>query len=408
MKILIINSDSPLNRGDRAILAGNAHLIRQTFPGADIWSLSQFPERDAAWYGFNFLPMSPYSISPVQLIRLAIFARGCDYIFWGGGELLKDYTNKIGLVYWYLKIAVVRLFNRNIYGAFQGIGPTGSRFSKRLIAATVDLTDKFIVRDEESRNKLVRWGVKVPIISSFDPAVLIEPKPIDNATLAALAADGVDEAFLGNCAGIGLRRWFHYKKSGWLPFRFKRRRPGRITDPHMTSYPANVAAICDRLIEQHGMSLLFVPMHVAEAENDAKFCREVVGLMKHGGRTRILASDNLSPQQLLDVIGRCRLFLGARLHSTILAVSAKVPSYVFYYVDKGRLFFEQIGMERYSKPIEVLAEQQSLDAISAELDDLISCNRAIAAELENRVEQLRARISTDFEALVKVAEPKAC
>lgn len=406
MRVLIINSDSPNNRGDRAILAGNVKLIAETFPGAEIWALSEFAERDAVWYGIQFLPMSAYSISPLDMLKLARFAHTCDYVFWGGGELLKDYTNRIGILYWLVKIAIVQLFNRNIYGAFQGIGPTKANLSKRLIAAAVNRTKTFIVRDEESKGKLLAWGVQVPIVGSFDPAVVAEARPLDDATRRILlAAHNVDDAFLNNAVGVGLRKWFHYKKSGWLPFRFKwLRRDAHRPNPRLSQYIANVAAVCDGLVERHDMNVLFFPMHMSASENDAMFCREVVERMRHRDRTRVLASDDLSPQQSLNVIAMCRLFVGARLHSTILATSVNVPSFVFHYVDKGRLYFEQIGMQRFARPIEDLVNTQNLPSIAAELDGLIANSTEVKRQLATNIDAMRRRIVRDFRDALRAAK----
>ncbi len=402
MKILILNSDSPNNRGDRAILAGNIKLIADTFPAAEIWSISQFAERDEAWYGIRFLPMSPYSISPIDMLKLAIFARKCDYIFWGGGELLKDYTNKIGLVYWLVKIGVLRWFNSNIYGLFQGIGPTQANISKRMIAASVNRTKGFLVRDDESRQKLVSWGVKTPVVSSFDPASIAEAWPLDGETLLRLrTAHNIDEKFLHSAIGVGLRKWFHYKKSGWLPFRFKLFR-GDVNKPNpkLDQYITNVAMMCDGLIERHNVNVLFLPMHMSSSENDAKFCRDVIAKMKHTDRTRVLETDDLSPQQTLNVIARLRAFVGARLHSTILATSVNVPSFVFYYVDKGRLYFEQVGMQKFSRPIEDLVDENNLPTIANEIDTLLKESHEVKHTLGSRIGAMRLRIIKDFRAAV--------
>ena len=43
-----------------------------------------------------------------------------DLVLWGGGEILKDYTNKLSLFYWAIKLWAVSLANPNLVGAFQG------------------------------------------------------------------------------------------------------------------------------------------------------------------------------------------------------------------------------------------------------------------------------------------------
>lgn len=399
MKILIINSDSPNNRGDRAILAGNISLIRQTFPEAEIWSQSEYAERDEKWYGIRFLPFSAYTTNPIHLLKLCLFARKCDYVLWGGGEILKDYTNKIGLVYWAVKMTGVRMANKNLYGAFQGIGPTQAEMSKKLIAYSVNLTKSFIVRDKESEQKLEAWGVKTPIVSSFDPAVIETAHELDASTKKILKKTyDIDEQFLSNAAGIGVRKWFHYKKSTWLPFRFKpqHKKSAAAPNPKLEAYTKNLALLCDWTIEKHNVNIIFFPMHMASSENDASFSRSVISLMKHGDRTRVIDQDTLSPQAYQNVVGRCRFFIGSRLHSSILATSALVPSLVFYYVDKGRLFFEQIGMQRFSQPIEDLLDETKLAKVQDEINTLIKDSASVKKELRTNINHMRQQVQHDF------------
>jgi polysaccharide pyruvyl transferase WcaK-like protein len=99
-------------------------LIRDVIPNAEITSLSQFQARDEQWFGIRFLPFSPYSTSPADYLKLLAEARRSDLVMWGGGELLKDYTNKLSLFYWALKLSGIRIMNKKVIGAFQGIGPT--------------------------------------------------------------------------------------------------------------------------------------------------------------------------------------------------------------------------------------------------------------------------------------------
>jgi polysaccharide pyruvyl transferase WcaK-like protein len=399
MKILIINSDSPNNRGDRAILQGNLQLIKNTWPEADVWALSEYKVRDEAWYGINFLPYSAYTANPLNLLRIAYFSRSCDYVFWGGGEILKDYTNKLGIIYWLMRMFMVRMCNSNIIGTFQGIGPTSATSSKKMIVRAVALTKLFIVRDQESRQKLENWGSKTPIISSYDPAIMNTPQPLDDHTKAILLQHyDIDLKFLDNAIGVGLRRWFHYKKGGLVPYklRFWEKTPTNASNPKLEAYAKNVALLLDNIVETHDINVVFFPMFNAPPEGDDIFSLSVAAQMKHANRTRIIEEDDLSPQQYQNVVARCKLFIAARLHSSIIAVSSGVPAIVFYYVDKGRLFFEQIGMQRYSQPIETLLEQKNLTSVEQQVADILKNTVAVTQEIESANHVMRTKISTDF------------
>lgn len=406
MRVLIHNSDSPENRGDRAILVGVIELVRRAWPDAEIWSLSQYAERDERWYGIRFLPQSPYSLNPLNWIRLSRLARRSDIVLWGGGEILKDYTNKLGLVYWFVKIWTLRLANRNIAGVFQGIGPTSATISKRLIKATVECTRVFVTRDEESTAKLRQWGVRVPVVSSFDPAVLGAPAPVDDDVLRRLreSAD-LDLQTLDGAIGLGLRRWFHYQHSGWIPQRFKsRRRRERTYDDRLARYRATIAEFADRQIEQQDRDVVFFPMHMEATEGDVAFAASIVALMRNPNRARIIARDVFSSPEYAGLLGHLLVFVASRLHSSILATRAGVPSCVYYYVDKGRLYFEQIGMQAFSAPIESVLDLDALAVLENRVGRLIDEREMVRERLEVSLAEMSTRVEADFGVLKQILE----
>jgi len=409
VRVLIHNSDSPKNRGDRAILVGVIELVRRQWPDAEIWSLSQYPERDEEWFGIRFLPQSPYSTNLGQWFSLLRLARRSDVILWGGGEILKDYTNKLGLVYWWVKLTALSVVNRNIIGAFQGIGPTSADISKRLITWTINRTRVFVTRDEESKQKLLDWGVKRPIISSFDPAVIGVPTAFDDALAARLETEGgIEREFLVNSVGFGLRRWFHYKQAGWLPnkYRSEKSRANDEPSPKLATYTEHVAELADRLVAEHDVNVIFFPMHMDASEGDDVFAEKVIALMKHKDRTRVLANDVFSSNDYAGIMASLRFFVASRLHSAILATIANVPAFVLYYVDKGRLFFEQVGMQRYSDPIEATLADDFVATHAARITTLLGEADGVRAEQRAGVASMSEALERDFAAAVAIIEKK--
>ncbi|HEU0266121.1 MAG TPA: polysaccharide pyruvyl transferase family protein, partial [Candidatus Saccharimonadaceae bacterium] len=276
-KVLLINSDLAANRGDRAIAEGNIELIKRQFPDAEITGLSEHPFRDRKWYGIDFINMNFQSLGILDFFRLAHAARRSDIILWGGGEILKDYTNKAALWYWAAKISFLSLINPDIYGAFQGIGPTRSQRSKRTIARVVGHCKLFMVRDQESADKLVEWGVDpAKIRAAADPAILPKAEAIDDALAQKLQASyDIDDAFLDDFICVGPRDWFHYKPGGIIPFKYKKplyKLIGRsvITreDPRHARYVAQLGSLIARLSHDHPQRhILFIPMHMSETDS---------------------------------------------------------------------------------------------------------------------------------------------
>ena len=387
MKVLILNSDSPNNRGDRAILAGLIELIQAVRPDSEITALSQFPQRDSEWFRIKFLPFSPYSTSPLALIRLMIAAKKSDLVMFGGGELLKDYTNRLSLYYWLLKLTAIRLANKNIIGAFQGIGPTKSEKSKQLIVRTVDLCKVFIARDKESVEKLGHWGAETTLISSYDPAVFVSSFAADVSTNPELEQYGM------GFVGLGFRRWFHYQPGGFLPTRFRKPRPQSEQE---LRYIEACADIADKIFIRYQKHVLFFPMHTHPSEGDVEFAKQVIAKMKHPEVAKVVEKDNLSPDDFLALVARSEWFIGSRLHSTILATVAQVPAMVVYYVDKGRLFFEQLGLEEFSYPIKRMQEDEFPALLTRDLVKFQDDAMFISKEQENAVEKMRTQLLIDI------------
>ncbi|WP_159449664.1 polysaccharide pyruvyl transferase family protein [Demequina sp. NBRC 110057] len=379
MKVLVINSDLAANRGDRAIAAGLLGLVRDTFPGARVTIVSQHATRDGAWFDAEALGQDIHSLSPLALVSLMRAARRADLVLWGGGELLKDYTNRLGVWYWAVKIAAVRAANRNLVGAFQGIGPTSARSSRRLIAATVRRTKTFLTRDEESRDKLVAWGVPAErVTASFDCAVYAtDLEPVD------LPAE--------RYAIVAPREWFHYRKGGWLPHRWRRERP----QPDADLLATRLVEAIDALVEAHG-AVVLAPMHMVQ---DPAFAHRLRERAAHPERVHVLDDDEVSPGQIRSVYAAADVMIALRLHAGIVASSVGVPTVTYFYVDKGRLYADQVGAAGYTRPIERLLED---DAV-ADLTHLASAVVTDAAQAERTAAALaamRERLRADFAAAV--------
>lgn len=399
---LLINSDLAKNRGDRAIAEGNIQLIKQQFPGVRITGLSELPDRDKEWYGIEFLDMNFQSLSPVSFIRLWRAARSHDLVFWGGGEILKDYTNKAALWYWVVKVALLSLANPRIYGAYQGIGPTKSPFSRKLIAYVVNRCSAFIVRDKESYEKLVAWGADTSkLYHASDPAVLPLPAKLDSHLKERLRSEyDITNEFLDDFICIGPREWFHYKPGGLLPFKYKKRLYALLgkslarTTPEHVIYLQKLDDLIAQLTADPSTNILLVPMHMDES--DSELCRRLQAHAQDPSRVRVLDDDSLTPAQLRTVISRAKAMIGFRLHSNIIGISAGVPSLNIYYVDKGRVFFDQINQSQYSMPIEDTLKDDFMTSFLERFTKLEKHSRAIRQEITNATTRLRASVTTTF------------
>lgn len=396
MKILLINSDIAKNRGDRAIAEGLIYLIRKKYPHAEVTGISEKHIRDKQWFNIDFLNADVYTLNPLKWLRLLIEAYRSDIIYWGGGEYLKDYTNKASLWYWLLKITLLRIVNSNIYGVFQGIGPTEAIQSQSLIVRIVNMTKKFVVRDQESYDKLVRWGVdNNKLVSSADPAIYPTLEMIDACEKKLHEAIGVQKADLSDFIAIAPRNWFHYKKGRILPQRFRRLFFSQESQSKENKRYIDSLVQLIEITSKHTKKIFLVPMHMSE---DVEFCN-VLKELSNLRNIHVLGDDNLSPFQIRSFLSRAKLMVGFRLHSNIIATSNYTPCINYYYVDKGRAYFDQIEQAEYCFPIEDLLNIDGISFYENTLNRLTGSLDINSTQLRKVMSNSRKRILSAFEKL---------
>jgi hypothetical protein len=131
--------------------------------------------------------------------------------------------------------------------------------------------------------------------------------------------------------------------------------------------------------------------------------------MQHGWRTHVIENDTLSPADFLALLGRSRFFVASRLHSAILATIASVPAYCLYYVDKGRLFFEQLGLQEFSSKIDETLNQESANEVTRSILKLTDISGVVRNVQVRGVQVMREAIYNDFFVLLaeKLVKPRA-
>jgi polysaccharide pyruvyl transferase WcaK-like protein len=399
MKLLILNGDSTSNRGDRAILLGNILLLTKTFPEADIRASSYNPKRDAKWYGIKFYNRG----SLTQYLKAITFA---DLILWGGGELIQDDTSRVKIPYWFVNILILTfIFRKKVIGLGQGLGPVKSKFNRYLSKLIFDQLEAFISRDNYSEKMIRDVGSTVPVINSHDPAILVSDlvEKRSDVLKGYLTENGFSSQANTKIIGVGVRRWFH-QRSSWIPHKYAvkyalRKIPGEEEFKEMTK---NLAILLDTLVVRYGYKVVFFPMYTPSHEADDKISRQVTDLMKYERETFVF-TDDVSPTEYLRLIAGTDLFLGIRLHSTILSTSMSIPSLTFYYVPKGKSYFEQLGIAENSFPVEDLLSAQRTRNDLSQFDVVINNHAEYTSRIEAKISAMKEKLRNDAEVLRKYA-----
>jgi len=166
-----------------------------------------------------------------------------------------------------------------------------------------------LARETETIDYLRQIGVEENVVRVADPAFVMEPlKPLN------LTLDIQREA-------IG----FNFSP---LMARF-------MTGGNVQAAQSLIAEVARGIIKATDRPLVFVPHVFLPGNNDYIFLREPYDLLRKKGFPVQLLPDNLTAREVKWVVGHFAAFAGARLHSTIAAISSGIPTLSFTYSIKS-------------------------------------------------------------------------
>ena len=122
----------------------------------------------------------------------------------------------------------------------------------------------------------------------------------------------------------------------------------------------NYENLIQHIIETTDMQIALIP-HVVWVSNDDRKPLKVL-YDKFKDTNRVIMLDDYNCMELKGYISRCRMFIGARTHSTIAAYSTCVPTLVIGYSVKAKGIAKDIfgTYENYVLPVQSLSNKDDL------------------------------------------------
>lgn len=123
---------------------------------------------------------------------------------------------------------------------------------------------------------------------------------------------------------------------------------------------SNYEQLIKHIIETTDMQVALIPHVVWENNDDRKPLMDLFEKFKDTGR--IIIIDDHNCMELKGYIARCRMFIGARTHSTIAAYSTCVPTLVIGYSVKAKGIAKDIfgTYDNYVIPVQTLKNKEEL------------------------------------------------
>jgi polysaccharide pyruvyl transferase CsaB len=326
------------NIGDEAILAAMLQELRAQRSDLTFTVTSWDPEKTSR-------ELQVKAIFYNDIRGLLDAGSQADLVILGGGGIFHDYwgldpDSYLRRGYWDISFfgslpLLARLLDIPCMIYAVGVGPLNSDLAREHTRLAFERCQVATLRDPESLAELRQTGLALEGAES--PRVEILPDPVYSFPLSeeqqAGAVDFLRQRGIPDSAqllGISLRYWdLEGPLEAWLE-----------------CIAAGVRDFLDRT--PHAQALL-IPFQVTQSTphtNDALVLQRLAGLVDRPGRVHWIETP-LSPGLAQGLIKRCRVLLGMRLHSVIMALNAGTPVVALAYAPKVSSAMKQSGQEAF-------------------------------------------------------------
>lgn len=354
IKILITGAYCVMNKGDAALRLGGLSHLKELVPSAEFKIMTPFPEIDSKIYKDENVVKAV--TSPLKAI--SVVTRCCIWkIFYGhsraknkfidkllGTEEIQEYTNSDiivdisgdsisevtgfrGTVYHFLHIWMALTLNKPTVVYAQSVGPF--KLTKHIAKNLLNKVDLITLRGKISYDYLKEIGVnKPPMYLTADLAFLMVPAQKER----------IDEIF--SSFEIGGNSFIGISISSMIATHY-----GLKTS--YDSYTKLMVNAIDYIVENLDAVVILIP-HVTgpkEEFDDRIISENVYKNIKNRNKV-ILIKEDFPPQEMWGIIERCDMFIGARMHACIGALSTCVPTINISYHHKSNEIMAMFGLEK--------------------------------------------------------------
>lgn len=393
-KILFIGATCSKNRGSAAMLISATNTLRQFIPESEFTVLSIFPKLDSKncsaynlnvldWKG-DLLKLSSYFFQLImwkivhipRLINKGLlqeYARSDIIIDLSGDGFTDDYGIIESIASCY-DILLCKCLNKPIVIYAQSIGPFKTKLTKSLSRFCLNMVDLLIVRDEITNNYLQDIGVTNTIHFTADSAFLLDASPYEI----------IHEIFSKENIWEDDRPIIGISTSQLIyDLELKKSKPNSENP-----YILLMAKIIDNLIDNLDAQIILVP-HVTNDDrpvDDIFVAEKIFNVAINKDKIRSI-NNEYGPEELKGVIGKCDIFIGARMHANIAATSMCVPTLAIAYSHKSYGIMRTLGMEKYVLDFQTM----TFDDIISKIDDLWINRVMIKMELEMIIPEIKEK-----------------
>ncbi|PHQ36752.1 polysaccharide pyruvyl transferase family protein [Rhodopirellula bahusiensis] len=260
-----------------------------------------------------------------------------------------------------------------IWGASIGPFSDSPDFESQMKRHLSQLTGVF-VRESFSADYLKSIGVEANVRQVADPAFLLKP---------TAPSEQIQELVKDDPIGVNLSPLVAKK------FRSSSKMPWEITPADLEVFIGFCVDFLYKLLRETDASIVLVPHVMSKhvGSDDLFLMERILEKVTASDRERItLIPPTLNAAQSKWIIGKCRVFVGARTHSTIASIGSGVPTLSLGYSLKARGLNQDVfDTQDWCIP----SADLTIDTLISYCKRLLSNEQDLRTHLRDRVPQIR-------------------
>lgn len=406
-RVLLTGAYSSHNNGDLSMQLVMAQGLRDR--GYAVTASIPFPDEDSAVYervGVKVVPSSRRKLIRASwlILRLVIwvlmgrpigrikrlvipdrearwFEESDLVIDLSGDMITEDYGPHVTYSH-LLPLAMAALVGRPYAVVAQSIGPF--RLMRKPAQWLLRRASVVTVRDTISLEYLVSLGLEPPTVTA-DLAFLLDSD-------ASAADEAISRGLIpsGPFVGVSISNLIahHYVS--------------RSQKASKEKFLSEMAGALSSFSEEHDLPVVLVPQVTGPKldKDDRVLSRDLAARMD---TSVTCLEDDLNPDAIKGIIGRATVFVGARMHANIAALSSGVPTVAISYSHKTPGIMNMFGLGGYVIDIGSF----SMNTLRYRLDSLMNEREVIAQRLQDELDAIRTAAERNIDIVADLLDQGA-
>lgn len=415
--IVITHGYSDSNKGDLAITQAIFYGLREVFPDAKITLMSTFRASDPDFWYHNrkmkendieiiegILP-TPYIGSDTSFVTnvVAVFRLFRDYfqllisscdvigrvlggnqykayckiknadlvVIKGGQFIYNDKENLRGNLFLWRTlqpIKVAHLLNKKSVILGQSIGGFATEKSERYAMKYISNCDRIVVREELSLNLLNKYNLASTELAP-DTAFYIKKKDVKI---------NLDKAIGRDILGVTVVNWTFPESDDLVKAK--------------NDYVKNLTNTIALSYQECNLFPVFIPQ--VTVRHHGKSDLDLITLIQENliqrGIDSLVLKEDFDASEMIGVYAKCKLLIGTRLHSCILAAIAGTPVIAIRYQGfKTQGVMKMIGFQKFVHDINTLDENELFADVNYLLDNYTKMKTIISKSAFDQAHKLK-------------------